>query len=125
MVNSKPETVRQMPWLLPDYQVFHDQIYDWGLDMLPPTKMSYDLPARYTESSDFEWSVGFVSAPDCPKESPYMYLVKSGRGNDRARHLIRKYYHMTAKYLMKLPDGAPRPTCMSDSDCFCFFFILC
>ena len=38
--------VYQMPWLLEDYQQFHNEVFDWGMDHLPTHLMSFDLPPR-------------------------------------------------------------------------------
>lgn len=108
-VSMDPHNVMQLPWLLPDYQIFHDQVFKWGMDRLPPNMMSYALPERYTLSSEYIWKVDLVVVPPCLSDSMYLNIVKSGRNNEKRRAMIRLYAKMVKDYILQQPDPNPLP----------------
>ena len=96
--NFVHEAVITIPW---DYPGFSERysIADfeaWTMEKVPAGNMSYDLPSRYKQDREDEWSIPFVSRPWCVNNE-FLVLVKTARPNRKNREIIRKYYNIIQK----------------------------
>jgi len=81
------------------------------MDVKPTSIMNYDLPPRYLDdgqNNDIDWKMGFDVAPECPKDKPYLSLIKTARANLDQRALIRIHYQLDYRKVKSVPYPAIR-----------------
>ena len=103
VMNMKPQKTKAvvtLPYLDWEYAHFREHFREWAMDMLPPDKMTYELPALYLQDRPVSdrWTVGLLEAPRCIESYSVMSLIKTARQNGLIRKFIRMYHKLQEKF---------------------------